>query len=251
MSDVTHEQKYYKTQNILLIISFAGAVVLAFILFNKCGSEKAASIAYDKIKDTLQKIISKEASVRAEAKSWKDGYDKQELLIADLVADRDMMQGALIDKTDEAERLSVKLKNAKVNNDTPSFYLHCDSISIAFAIQTKWVENLRMKNEQIEALRIDQTNKLKGERDLWEKNYNECLGAVKSVDTLIVQLKPKAQFFVIAGAFVYGPINGISGGIQYKTANGIVIGGKGVFSNYGAGVLIEFGVPLNFRRNGR
>jgi uncharacterized phage protein (TIGR02220 family) len=84
--------------------------------------------------------------------------------VADLVADRDLIQGALIDESDERKRLAAEVKKAKSNKDTVKYFEKCDSLANVIEEKNKNIQAAWRQAIKIDSIRIAQINNLEKQR---------------------------------------------------------------------------------------
>lgn len=245
----TPEQKYYKTKNVLLIISFVGIVILAFVLLKKCGSEKAASIAYDNIKNRLNAVLDDSAKAKQESEAMKKDIQQLDTALADSKANEDLMHSALVEKSNKADRLERQLQKAKLDKDTVTIMAMADTCCAENSLWKIKVNALVAGQKLTDSLYKLIVKKADSLGRHWERKYDSCLSAVLFSSTELPKLEPKGQWFGTGGGFVSGPVFGATGGITHITKKQLLISAKGVLTNYGPGGMVEVGMPFNiFKR---
>lgn len=237
-------------KNIFIVV---GVVVIIFLLWKGCQNSKSANESYKAIKDTLQSVLDDTARVQGEARRLKHENADLDLHIADLVADLQTTRGVLIDESDKAKNLALRLKEAKANmlithRDTIEYIDGCDSLAEINLWLNSVYNTEKWKSNQLDSLYTKILQNKDSITAIWQKAYNECIRAAEFAVAELPKIKPTGQWFGTGGGFVSGPIFGATGGITHITKKQLLISGKGMLTNRGAGGMIEVGVPLNFKR---
>src|SRR5687767_11944821 len=108
--NITESEKLARAKRRELWLKWAligGAVVILFLTWKGCQNEKQSASAYKQIEEQLKTVLNQDKAVREEAKRLRKENSQLDSTVADLVADRDLIQGALIDEADKVKRLSA------------------------------------------------------------------------------------------------------------------------------------------------
>lgn len=253
MDQLTPEQeaKYWKSKliwhRVKMIVGGLIIAVLIFYLIRGCQNEKAANIAYDRIEEALKNTLKQDKRIRDSAENLEKEKAALDSTVADLIADRDMMQAALIDDSDKIKRLSNEVKKAKASRDTARYIEKCDSLAEESAKKDEFLKKAWEQVARVDNARILQINNLTQQRDLWRKGYDSCINAVKKVDSLLPQIKPRRKLY-IDGAVKFGAITGAGGGLSYIDKKGNKFSGKAYATNVGPVYEAGYGRLLGFKR---
>lgn len=247
MADTDPKTKYYQTKTVLLVISFTGIIILAFSLLRSCGEEQSASVAYNKIKDTLQSVLDDTARVYGENRRLRYEAADMDLHVADLVADLNTTKGALIEESDEKRRLAAEVKKAKMNKDTPAYYLHCDSLAKAYDRQNEYMLEVFSQFDQINNARKEQIRNLEKQRDLFERAYDSCKNAVVAAVSELPKLRPAGKWYIDIAAMA-GPFGGVGGGITHIDKKETKYTANGMATRYGPAVFGSVGLPIGRKK---
>lgn len=234
-----------KAKNILLIVA---AIIIFILVYKGCRESKQSTEAYKQIETALKNVLNQDKHVREVARNLQHENLQLDSIVADLIADRDMLQGALVDESDKTKRLSAEVKKAKANRDTISYYLHCDSLAEESNKKDEYLKEAWFQVAKIDGIRQEQIENLEKQRDLWKLSYDSCLNAVKRVDDLLPALKPKGRLYGVVSGVVDGGILGVGGGFTWQSKNNILISAKALATNVGPLYIAEFGVPLSLKR---
>lgn len=251
MPQLTPEEKYYRTKRYILIGSVVVIVVIALLWWNGCQKGKEAidsKLAYNLIKDTLQSVLDDTARIYGENRRLRYEANDLDLHIADLVADLQMTKGALIDKSDIADRLAREVKKAKANKDTSTQLEKCDSLADAVFVQRNQINQMLVVDARKDSLHTLKIKNLEAQRDNFERGYDSCKNAVKFASAELPKIEPTGKVYITGGGLLNGPVFGGTGGFTHISKKNRLIAGKAMYTNYGWGGLIELGLPLNFKR---
>lgn len=248
MPELTQEQKYYRAKRRLLIGLVIAAIIIIILVWRGCSNEKSANEAYAKIEKTLANVLSNDKRVREELKKSQAEVADQDSLIADLVADRDVMQGALIDKSDESEKYRKQWQAAKDKKDTAKILVACDSIVASNNNLHAWAQRAWRQAASIDSLRVAQINNYKNQVGILQAGYDSCFKAAKEIKAELPSIKPRNKWYLTGTGLRIGPLIGGGGGFTFVNKKGLIIGLKGVYTNQGPGGMIDVGLPLSFRR---
>lgn len=230
-----------------MIVSFVGVIILAFFLYQSCGKEKAASAAYNNIKDTLQYVLDDTARVHGEARRLKYENDDLDRHISDLVADLQLTRGALIDESDKVLWLSSEVKKAKANKDTARYIEKCDSLADEYAELNNYVNDLIGVHERVNAVVMERIKKSDSLSKHWESAYIQCKNAVVVAVTELPKIEPKGKMYIdITG--MTGPVTAVGGGFGYMDKNGRMISGDVLISGHGPIYQLRLSAPLSLKR---
>lgn len=246
MSEVTRKINYSRLTNVLLII---GIAVLLVFLIRSCGNEKSASIAYNKIRDTLQSVLDDTARINGENRRLLYEAADMDLHVSDLVADLTMTKGALIDESNKSIELARRLKGRPIitHRDTLLYMDGCDSLSEAVITQGFQIKYLKRLSDSLEYYHVQVENNLKAQRDNFKFGYDSCKNAVRGAVTELPKLEPKSKvYFDITG--MAGAITAFGGGLGYMDANGRIINADVLVSGHGNIYQLRLATPLNFKR---
>jgi hypothetical protein len=252
MPKLSEQEKYARTRRreryllwaLLLIIGLMAWLLLA----KSCGEAKDTKKAYEDISTALKEALDREKNIRERASELEQQNQQLDMTISELVYDRDMIQGALIDESEKSNRLAQEVKKAKSAKDTTGYIVKCDSLSDVVIELKSRINEQKKVDSMVYVSLIKRSDNLQAQVFLWKGAYDSCINTVRTVDTLLPQIKPTGQLCVVATGMVSGPILGIGGGFTYVTRNKVLIGARGFATNQGLLTTIEFGVPLNFRR---
>lgn len=243
----TEIEKYYKTKRLLLIGIVLLAIVVIFLVWKGCQQSKNAAAKYALIKDTLQSVIDDTARINAEAKKMSQQIGDLELDLADVVADREVMQGALIDKSDKADRLASELKAAKAKKDTVKYFEKCDSLADEVTGLRTYLEDQARFQRGVDSAYTALLAKERSLRDLYRFSYDSCKKAAIAANTALPAIKPRGKWY-IDGAAVTGFITGAGGGVSHTDTKGNHFGAKFIPTTTKPLYMVEYGRLLSFKR---
>lgn len=251
MSELTPEQKYYRTKRREVYLRWAvgvAAAIVVFLLIRGCNNQRAANEAYNAIKDTLQSVLADTARTNAIARSLRAENADLDLNIADLVEDLQLTKGALIDESDRADKLAVAYKRARAEKDTVQMLSNCDSLANQhwILLARQWKED-SIDTELHNAFRASIKN-LTAQSDNFEKSYKKCLAAVTFASGELPKLEPRGQWFLTGGGFMAGPVFGGTGGFTHVTKKSLLLSAEGMLTNYGPGAMAKVGLLLGAKR---
>lgn len=243
-------------QTRVIHLSWGGVVlilgVVIYILSHKsCGQSKAIAEgekSYSVIENALKETLKHDEKVTKENSRLEKEYSQVDSALADVIADRDMIQDALIDESDRSKKWETAYQKAKADKDTVRVVVFCDSIALANKGLRQEVQKLIQSSALTDSGRVKMIDNLNLQVSLWKDSYFKCFDAVKKTDSLLPSIRPRGVFIASVNGLVSGPVIGIGPGITYKFANDVLVSGKALFTNNGTLTLLEFGVPLNNRK---
>ncbi len=247
MNNQTEVEKYYKTKRWFLIGLVLAAIVIILLVWNGCRQSKNMDAKYALIKDTLQSVIDDTARINAEAKRLSKQVGDLEVDLADVVADREVMHGALIDESDKSVRLARELKAAKAKKDTAKYHEKCDSLADEMFSLKIYIEDQERFQRGVDSA---YTALLAAERklkDLYYFSYDSCKRAAVSASVALPAIKPRGKWYV-DGAAMTGHVSGIGGGASYMDTKGNRFGGKMLATTVGELYMVEYGRLLSLKR---
>lgn len=250
MPELNHEQKYYRTKRRELYLRYAvviGSAIIIFLSIRGCQKERAATAAYDQIEGALKNMLAQDKKIRDSSKNLEKENASLESTVADLIADRDMLQGALIDDADKMKRLSAEVKAAKAIRDTVRYFEKCDSLAEESQKKDEFLKKAWGQVAKVDSARLAQIENMKKQRDLWHRGYDSCMSAVNKVDSLLPQIKPRRKLY-IDGAVKFGSITGAGGGLSYADNKGNKFSAKAYATNVGPVYEAGYGRLLSFKR---
>lgn len=250
MTPLTETEKLARTKRRELYWKWGlivGGLIALFLIYQGCQKSKNAQLAYDNIEKALKNVLSNEKTVRDEAKRLEKENGQLDSAIADLIADRDMIQGALIDESDKSKRLALEVKKARSDKDTVKYYEHCDSL--ATVVESLWYavrkgDTIAMLLQERENLVV---NNLNQQLSVYQEAYDSCLSAVRFASNTLPAIKPKSKLY-IDGAVMTAYTNGIGGGLSLIDTKGNRFAGKYLMTNNGAIYMVEYGRLLSLKR---
>lgn len=244
----TPEQKYFRAKTALMIVGFISAAIIVFVLLSKCNGEKSASIAYNNIKDRLQKVLDDSAKAKEIAKAKEEDIRQLELALADAVDSKQVMNDVLRDEFNRSAALEKQLRKAKADKDTIEIVKLADSCCSANSfLREKYNASIsgQKLTDSLYRLRVKKADSLATH---WHMEYTKCFSAVEFSAGELPKIKPKGKVCAVVTGVVDGGILGIGGGFTYISPHSILVGVKGYATNVGPLYTVEFGVPLNFKR---
>lgn len=247
MTELTPEQKYYRTKRILLLSLVVALVIIVLTQIQRCNGERDA-ITYDKIQDTLKATLADNERIQAVARSKEAEANEAKLRHAEILEEKNVLQQEVFHLTGENDRLSIIIKKAKADKDTATVFVYVDTLLLQNQLLGDKVTALAQKQHESDSLyelRLDSASSL---ITYWENHYNGCISTMKFVTTQLPKLVPHGKVYLTGGAFDAGPIFGGTGGITYVTKKGLFVSGKGMITTQGPGGMVEVGVLLNFKR---
>lgn len=250
MPELTPEQKYYRTKRREIYLRWAvviGAAIIIFLSIRGCQIERAATAAYDQIENVLKNTLAQDKKIRDSSKNLEKEKAALDSTVADLIADRDMLQGALIDDADKMKRLAAEVKSAKANRDTVRYIEKCDSLAEESIKKDEFLKKAWAQVAKVDGTRLAQIENMRRQRDLWRRGYDSCMGAVNKVDSLLPQIKPRGKVY-IDGAVKFGSITGAGGGLSYVDNKGNKFSAKAYATNVGPVYEAGYGRLLSFKR---
>jgi hypothetical protein len=250
MNPLTEEEKLARTKRRMIYLKVGGgvaAIVIIFFMYQGCQKSKNTQLAYDQIRDSLQKIINDTARMQGEARRLKYENADLDLHIADLVADLQMTKGALIDEGDKRQRLSNEVKAAKAKRDTISYFEKCDSL----ADENIFLRDALLHNDsvvkKILSLTDQRIKKSDSLANSWKLAYDECIRITEFVASELPKVKPKSKLY-IDGAAMTGYVNAIGGGLSLVDTKGNKFAVKYMLTNVKPIYQVEYGRLLSFKR---
>lgn len=240
-------EKYYKTKRWLLIGLVIAVIAIILLVWNGCNQSKEANAKYTLLKDTLQSVISDTQRINNQAKQIEKEKAELELDLADLVADRELIQGALIDQSDKAVRLAAELKVAKAKKDTVSYYEKCDSLADEMTNLKIYIEDNARFQRGVDSAYTALLASERKLRDLYKFSYDSCVKAVVSANNALPAIKPKGKLY-IDGAVKFGAVTGIGGGLSYIDTKGNKFSAKAYTTNLGPVYEVGYGRLLSLKR---
>lgn len=221
--------------------------IIAFLIFKNCKNTQPSNDAYAKVMKRVNTFLQDSARIVEENKRLKHEVAQSELLVADLVADRDLMQGGLIDKSDESARLSKEVMKLRADKDTIHLIEKCDSLATVAGSLNIEIKALKQKNNDLEAAHANQVKALQKQSDLWHQSYQDCKSVVVDIKTELPNLKPKGKIYIDITAMT-GLLTAAGGGLGYMDKNGRMISADVLISGLGPIYQLSVSVPLSLKR---
>jgi hypothetical protein len=247
MNNQTEVEKYYKTKRWFLIGLVLAAIVIILLVWNGCRQSKNMDIKYALIKDTLQSVIADTARINAEAKRLSRQVGDLEADLADVVADREVMHGALIDESDKSVRLARELKAAKAKKDTTKYHEKCDSLADEMFSLKIYIEDQERFQRGVDSAYTALLGAERRLKDLYYFSYDSCKKAAVVANTELPAIKPRGKWYIDAAA-ITGPVTGAGGGLSYIDTKGNKFGAKAYATNAGPLYQAEYGRLLSLKR---
>lgn len=252
MTEITPEQKYYRTRRREVYFRWAfvaSLVVIAWLFLKRgCGEAKESKLAYVAIEKRLKSVIGDSARLEAEVRGLKNAKEDMDLRTADYIADLLLTKDALFESEGSRSRLAAEVKKAKASKDTASYIAHCDSLAEESEKKDGFLQKAWAQARAIDSARKEQIKNVEKQRDVYKQGYESCLSAVVFSVAELPKIKPRGKLCAVVSGIGSGPLLGIGGGFTYVTKTKVLIGAKAYATNQGLLTTLEFGVPLNFKR---
>lgn len=248
MSQLTPEQKYYRTKRTLLLVSVTAIVIIVLVLLQKCNGGKSAQLAYDAIEQRLNSVVEDSARIKTLLDNERKKTNDLELSVADMTSKYVIVHTELLRESKRSMQLAADYKRARERRDTVESLVLCDSMVAAIEIRDKQFRSLSEKTTLLDSLRVEQIKSLRRVNNILQGGYDSCLSAAVFVQKELPAIKPKSKLCAVVSGIGSGPLLGIGGGFTLVTKNHVLIGAKAYATNQGLLTTIEFGVPLNFKR---
>jgi hypothetical protein len=251
MTDTTPEEKKLLRAKRIAIYSRLGlamaAIVIIFLSIRGCQNERAAVSAYRKAQDTIRALIADTSRIYAIARSYKAEGDDMKLRYAEVNAEKELFQVALISESNKSDRLLVAVEKAKADKDTVTLVKYIDTLSATNRLLSNRVQqlvSLQKKSDSIQNRRLQIADSLASH---WELSYRGCIRAAEFVATELPKIKPSGKLY-IDGAVKVGAIAGVGGGFSYIDAKGNKFSTNISFTNVGNVYEFGYGRLLSFNR---
>jgi hypothetical protein len=247
MPDLSPQEKYYRTKRYVVIGGVIVVIILALLLWNGCQKAKNDQLAYEAVKERLDAAIKDTARVNSELAKERKNSRELEFSVADLQSRYVISTRALQDEARVSERLRLKIRNAKVNNDTASYVDNCDSLVEASEQSERHRLAALRQAAMIDSIRIEQIKGKNREIKILQGGYDSCMSAIIFTNNTLPQLKPTSKvYFDITG--MVGAVPAIGAGLGFMTKDGKMISVDVLYSAHGSIYQLRASSPLSFKK---
>lgn len=247
MSELTPEQKYYRTKRTLLLVSVAAIVIIVLVLLQKCNEGKSAQLAYDAIEQRLNNVVDDSTRIKGLLDDERKKTNDLEMAVAEMTANYIITRNELLRESKRSTQLAADYKNARAQRDTVESFIICDSMADENSKLVEWAQKAWRQAASIDSLRREQNKSLNSQIKILRGGYDSCLSAAAFSVKELPKIKPRQKMY-IDGAVMVGAITGVGGGGSYLDLKGNKFSPKVSVTNMGTIYEFGYGRLLSFKR---